>query len=102
MISYLWTKYQSKAFLKNLHFFHKSVENNSKKISKLAIGEWKNFYILKKNFWDNSKLRGEELDRRYYDFKNCKPIIKRHKINYNLNAYIKWFKINHSKLSNVK
>ena len=102
MVSYLWTKYQSKTFLKNLHFFHKSVENNSKKISNLAIEEWGNFYILTKDFWLNSKLRGEELDRRYYDFKKCKPKIKKHKINYDFNAYMKWFKTNYNILSNVK
>ena len=69
MISYLWTKYKNKSYLKNIHYFHKSIENNSKTINQLAIKEWNDFHILGKKFWDNSKLRGEKLDSRYYDFK---------------------------------
>lgn len=101
MISYLWTKYKSKSYLKNIHYFHKSIENNSKTINKLAIKEWNDFHILGKKFWNNSKLRGEKLDSRYYDFKICEPKIKKHKINYDFKAYVKWMKSDFNLQSNV-
>ncbi len=102
MISYLWTKHKSKSYLKNIHFFHKSIENNSKIINELAIKEWEDFHILGKKFWNNSKLRGEKLDSRYYDFKISEPKIKKHRMKYDFRAYAKWLKSDFSLQSNVK
>tara|TARA_B100001939_G_scaffold329691_1_gene326169 strand:- start:3 stop:908 length:906 start_codon:yes stop_codon:yes gene_type:complete len=93
-ISYIWTKYKDKFFMSKILFFHKSVVNNSKRISELAIEEWGNFRILGRNFWENCKLRGENIDSRYYDFIVPEPLQTPHKIKYNLKAYFQFFKKN--------
>lgn len=92
MKSYLWTKYENKFKYRKIHFFHQSVQNNSKKISNLAIQEWKEFHILDKNFWKNSQLRGEALDKRYFDFKIEEPSKERHKFKYNFKLYLNWLR----------
>ena len=50
------------------------------------------FCILDKNFWKDSKFRGEDLDTRYYDFHPELPLLEKHKIKYNLKLFFKWFK----------
>ncbi len=91
-ISYLWTKYKSNSYLPKILFFHKNVVNNSNKISNIAIKEWSSFHILDKFFWEDSKLRGENLDRRYYDFEPAKPYKTSHKIKYNFSAFFHYLK----------
>ncbi len=91
-ISYLWTKFNSKSYLPKILFFHKNVINNSNKISNIAIKEWEGFHILDKHFWKDSKLRGEQLDRRYYDFEPAKPYKTSHKIKYNFRAFFRYLK----------
>ena len=58
---------------------------------KKAIQEWNKFYILDKEFWKDSQLRGEELDKRYYDFEPELPLLEKHKIKYNFRLFFKWF-----------
>lgn len=92
MIAYLWTKYKNSFKFREILFFHKDIVNNSKSISKKAIIEWEKFCILDKNFWKDSKFRGEDLDTRYYDFHPELPLLEKHKIKYNLKLFFKWFK----------
>lgn len=91
MISYLWTRYKNSFKFREILFFHKNVVNNAKSISKKAIQEWNKFYILDKEFWKDSQLRGEELDKRYYDFEPELPLLEKHKIKYNFRLFFKWF-----------
>lgn len=90
MISYLWAKHEESFKHTKLHFFHKNIINNSKKINNLAINEWENFHILDRNFWKDVKLRGDILDSRYFEFINQKPNILKHKLNYNFANYFNW------------
>ncbi len=91
MIAYLWTKYKNSFKFREILFFHKDIVNNSKSISKKAIQEWNKFHILNKEFWKDSKLRGEGLDIRYYDFEPELPLLEKHKIKYNFRLFFKWF-----------
>lgn len=91
MMSYLWTKYKNSFKFREILFFHKDIVNNSKSISNKAIKEWNNFYIIDKEFWKDSQLRGEDLDTRYYMFKPELPLLERHKIKYNFRLFFKWF-----------
>ena len=92
MTSYLWTKYKDNFKFRKILFFHKDVVNNAKSISKKAIKEWSSFYILDKEFWKDSQLRGEALDKRYYNFVPELPLLEKHKIRYNFGLFFKWFK----------
>ena len=94
MLSYLWAKYEKSFKYNKLHFFHQEIENNSNKLSNLAIREWEYFHILDKDILSNSKLRGEKLDKRYFEFDVQKPLKGRHKFKYNFTLYFKWFREN--------